>query len=47
MGAVMWKAIFVLTCHQLVFQEELFDDVIRHQLGAVYDGVACNVRQTA
>lgn len=29
-----------------MFQDELFDDVIGHEFGAVHDGVASDVRQT-
>jgi len=35
------------TCHQVVFQDELFDDIICHQLGAVYDGITSYVWQKA
>lgn len=35
------------TCHQVVLQDEIFDDVIRDQLGAVYHGVTSYVQQTA
>lgn len=38
---------FALACHQVVLQDELLDDVICHQLGAVYNGIASYVWQTA
>lgn len=34
-----------LTCHQVALQDLLFDDVIGHQLGTVYNGVTGNIRQ--
>lgn len=38
--------LFDLTSHQVVFQDELFDDVICHQLAAVYDCITCYIWQT-
>lgn len=35
-----------LTCHQIVLQNELFDDVIGHQLGTVHNGIAGNIGHT-
>lgn len=40
------RGMFVLACHQLVRQDELFDDVVGHEFGAVHDGVASDVWQT-
>lgn len=34
---------FVLTCHQVILEDQLFDQVIGHQLSTVYDGVAGDV----
>lgn len=38
---------FALACHQVVRQDELFDDVICHQLTAVYNAITSYVWQTA
>lgn len=35
-----------LACHQVVLQDELFDDVVGHQLRAVHDGIAGYIWQT-
>lgn len=35
-----------LACHQAALQDELLDDVIGHQLGAVHDGITSDVRET-
>lgn len=37
---------FALACHQVVCQDELFDDVICHQLSTVHNGVTSYVWQT-
>lgn len=36
-----------LTCHQIVLQNEFFDDVIGDQLSAVHNGIAGNVGHTS
>lgn len=33
----------VLTCHQVILEDQLFDQVIGHQLSAVYNGIAGDV----
>lgn len=38
---------FVLTCHQVVLEDQLFDQVIGHQLSAVYNGIAGDVGEAS
>lgn len=42
-----WCDVLVLACHQVVLQDQLFDDVVRHQLGAVHYGITGDVWQAA
>lgn len=37
---------FALTCHHVVLQDVVLNDVVRHQLRAVHDGIASYVCQT-
>lgn len=36
----------LLTCHQAVLEDQLLDQVVGHQLGAVYDRIAGDVGKT-
>lgn len=36
----------LLTCHQAILEDQLLDQVVGHQLGAVYDRIAGDVGKT-